>query len=112
MKSKLLAAVLGLVAPVATVAVTAAPAQAVERTPHCMTRNEFHKIQHGMSLKRVRHIVGATGRVSSENTFSDGDGWKTVDFRQCGNSWYWSSISIDFEKTEVEVWDSYWEDYE
>lgn len=111
MLSKLLAGALGLIAPLATLTVTASPANA-EATPHCITRNEFHKIQHGMSVARVRHIVGATGRVSNESTFSDGDGWKTIDFRQCGKSWNWSDVSIDFEKTEIQVWDPYWEDYE
>ena len=90
----------------------APPAQAADATPGCITRTEYRAVKVGTKLGRARDIIGARGRVTSSSDFSDGDGWRTVDFRQCGRTWYRSSVSFDFEATETEVWDSYWDDWE
>lgn len=86
----------------------ASPAEAANATPGCITRAEFRAVKRGMTLTRARRIIGATGRVTSASDYSDGDGWRSVEFRQCRRSWSWSSVSFDFEKTEREVWVSDW----
>ena len=68
-----------------------------------MTRAEFRAIKSDMTIGRVRRIVGANGRLSSTSEYSDGNGWKSFDFRQCGKSWDWSSISIDFEALDARL---------
>jgi hypothetical protein len=90
----------------------ASPAEAANATPGCITRTEFRAVTRGTTMRRATEIIGAAGRTSSSNTFSDGDVWRTLEFRQCGRTWYWSSVSFDFEATETEVWDSYWDDWE
>jgi hypothetical protein len=89
-------------AGLATVPTT--PAEAANATPGCITRTEFRKVTRGTTLPRARQIIGARGRVTSSYNFSDGDAWRTVEFRQCGRSWARSSVSLSFEKTEREVW--------
>jgi hypothetical protein len=90
----------------------AAPAEAANATPGCITRTEFRAVTRGTTMRQATQIIGAAGRTSSSLTFSDGDVWRTLDFRQCGRTWYRSSVSFDFEATETEVWDSYWDDWE
>lgn len=86
----------------------ASPAEAANATPGCITKTEFRAVTRGTTLRRATEIIGALGRTSSSSTFSDGDVWRTVDFRQCGRTWYRSSVSFDFEATEREVWVSDW----
>jgi hypothetical protein len=84
------------------------PAEAANATPGCVTKTEFRAVKMGTKLGRAKEIIGATGRVSSSGDYSDGDGWKDIDFRQCGRTWSRSSVSLSFEKTETEVWVPDW----
>lgn len=86
------------------VVATATAAQAVHRNNPCITKKEFRHIHRGMTVTTVRHIVGARGSLTSSNTFSDGDAWATRDFRACKPLNKYSSVSVDFEKTEKQVW--------
>jgi len=80
-------------------------ANAASGTSGCITKAEFSRIDEGDSNGTVQWIiVGAHGRVTSSNFFSDGDAWKTLEFRQCGKSWRQSWVRIDFEKSEYERW--------
>jgi hypothetical protein len=81
-----------------------APAFAANATPGCITRTEYRAVKLGTGLARARQIIGATGRTTYSTQFSDGDEWRTVEFRQCRRTWGGSSVSFDFEMTEREVW--------
>lgn len=83
-------------------------ASAANRTPGCITKYEFRKVTKGTALRRARRIIGATGKLTYSSSFSDGDVWRTFDFRQCGRRWSNSSVSLDFESTEREVWNAEW----
>lgn len=93
---------------VAPVIVVAPAASAAGGTPGCITKAEFGAVKMGMTLRKARQIIGAQGRTTSSNTFSDGDTWRTIDFRQCRRTWAQSSVSIDFESTEKEEWVEDW----
>jgi hypothetical protein len=67
-------------------------------TPKCITKKEFRKIHKNQSISRVRQIVGARGKITSDSSFSDGDRYTSVDFRQCGGGY--GSATISFENTE------------
>ncbi|WP_139978602.1 hypothetical protein [Nocardioides litoris] len=84
--------------------VTAGPADAANKTPGCVTKAEYRKIKKGMSIKRVRALVGQRGKTVSHASFGDGDAMATVEFRQCGRSWTYSSISVSTEMSEREVY--------
>jgi hypothetical protein len=86
----------------------APPAQAADATPGCITKSEFRAVTKGTTLSRATRIIGATGRTTSSSHFSDGDGWRTVEFRQCRRTWSRSSVFLDFEKTEREVYVEDW----
>lgn len=79
----------------------ASPAQADTR---CITQSEYRRIDSGDSLRTVRRIVGAPGRVAAEagSSWDDEYGFKMIEFRQCGRSWNRSSVSVTFDKSEYE----------
>lgn len=78
----------------------------------CVTRKEFRQVGNGDSIGFVRAMFGTRGRTTSTNYFSDGDVWKTVDFRQCGKTWGRSAIMLSFSKDSHEEYVSDWECYE
>lgn len=102
------AAFLAVIVVPSAVLTSSAEAAAAGRTPGCITKAEYRKIKRKMPIKKVRRVVGARGKITSSSDYSDGDGYRSVDFRQCGKSWSMSSVSISFEKTERRVWNSYW----
>lgn len=109
MRNTLIALAMGLIA---STLVIAGPAEAAPRGG-CVTKAEYRKVREGDSLATVRRKVGQHGRVTSSSSYSDGDGFMDVAFRQCGKTWTWSSIRVSFEMTEREVWveDWYCDDY-
>jgi hypothetical protein len=40
----------------------AAPADAANRTPHCVTKSEYKKIKNGMTLAKVKKVTGISGK--------------------------------------------------
>lgn len=83
----------------------AGPAEAARnRTPGCITKAEFRAVKKGTDLARARKIVGAPGRTTYSSDYSDGDAWRSIQFRQCGRTWNRSYVSMSFESTEREVW--------
>jgi hypothetical protein len=109
MRKTLIALGLALVAcPVGIVATSTAANAAPSNRQNCVSKAEFRKFDTGDTLAQVRSIAGTRGRTTSSNVFSDGDTWRSVNFRQCGKSWNLSSISVSFESTETEEWVSDW----
>lgn len=105
-KSRVIVAIISFVMIVGGYTAIAAPAQAA--SPGCMTRSEFNSLREGDTISWVR-FKGGHGRTSSTNYFSDGDAWKSVEFRQCGRTWSRSTIFIDFEYAEHEEYVPDWE---
>lgn len=90
----------------------ASAASASRGTPGCITKAEFRRVTKKTTIKRARRIIGAKGRLTSSDSYSDGDASRAYDFRQCGQRWSMSSISLSFEKTERRVWVSDWYCYD
>lgn len=105
-----LAVTLGLASAPALLVTSSA--QAAETTPGCATKAEYRAVKKGATIKKARRIIGAKGRVYSSYSFSNGDGSKSLKFRQCRRSWGMSSIYFDFEKTEREVYVPDWYCYD
>ncbi|QIX27152.1 hypothetical protein ncot_11500 [Nocardioides sp. JQ2195] len=97
---------------VAPAVLVGSSAEAASGTPGCITKSEFRKVTKKTTIKKARRIIGAKGRLSYSNSYSDGDASRSYDFRQCGQRWSLSSVSLDFEKTERRVWVSDWYCYD
>jgi hypothetical protein len=78
----------------------------------CVTRKEFRQVHQDDSIGYVRAMFGTRGRTTSTNYFSDGDVWKTVEFRQCGKTWRRSAIMLSFSKRAHDEYVSDWECYD
>lgn len=84
----------------------ATPAEAATN-PSCITKTEFRKVTKGMSITRVKAIVGSTG----SQTYYDGGypgsyGWPAEqwrDHKQCNSRWGLGSAEIDYKK-QAGVW--------
>lgn len=98
MKSlKIIAATAVLAGSVVGAASTAdASTVARKHNPGCITKKEFHRVHKGMSMNKVRHIVGSLGKVDFRY---DSDGYHAVDrtFRVCRPFNKWSVVSVDFD---------------
>src|SRR5262245_4273839 len=56
--------------------------------PPCITRTEFGRVHHGMTLTQVRRIVGGTGKISLSSSFM------TIrDFKTC-TPWHVSNMTF------------------
>jgi len=91
-KSKLCFAAIAL-ATSSLITLTSSPAQA---TGGCVTHREFRRVHIGSTIPEVRAILGAHGRVTETHTYVDGNSWKAIGFRRCGESWSDSYISFAF----------------
>jgi len=102
----LLAAGLALVGPASTPA-----AEAAITKNGCATRAEWRKIKRSTPLSRARSIIGHRGRLTDSTEYSDGDEYRTYKFRQCGRSWWRSSLYLTVSLSEKRYWvdESYWD---
>jgi hypothetical protein len=74
---------------------------ATPRSPRCMTKAEWRKIQHGMTRTQVRQITGIPGKVTDLTEYEDGTHTLTVGLQQCTRKGRpargsWNRVSIQF----------------
>ena len=72
----------------------AAPADAANRTPHCVTKTEYKKIKNGMTLAKVKKVTGISGKRVAIAT-SGGYGSQIRSLKTCSK---YSAVSISLSK--------------
>jgi hypothetical protein len=95
---KFLLALTTIVAVVAPTLAVAAPANATNRTPGCVTRAEYRLVTRGMSPDRVATIFGTRGTLSysylGTYVFS-----MDREYRPCYPYTTYSHVEVDFTKS-------------
>ena len=57
-----------------------------------------------MSLETVQQVVTSRARVSSADDYSDGDAYRSYQFKRCNRNWQQSLVYVSFWMSEYEVW--------
>jgi len=78
----------------------ATPADAANRTPHCVTKSEYKKIKNGMTLAEVKKTTGITGKRVAIAT-SGGYGSQIRNLKTCSP---YSAVSISLSKKPGGAW--------
>jgi hypothetical protein len=73
----------------------AAPAEAtLPAQPRCASKAEYSKIERGMTVQRVVHIIGSHGKITFEYV-DEFTNWQDREWKRCGMARY-HGVSVSF----------------
>ena len=80
------------------------PADARITKTGCATKAEWRTVKYGQTLYKARYIIDHKGKLVDENSYSDGDEYRTYKFRQCNRSWSNSYLYVTVSLSERRYW--------